>query len=111
VGRLLSHVSAAALWGIVPDRRPDAPVDVTIAGTQTPRHPGIHAHRTSTLDAREDVRILDALLNERRHGSGFSRSAAEIKLRHLIRDAQLPAPGSTQSSTAMNPTCFIARRA
>src|SRR5947209_8282085 len=35
-GALLSHVSAGALWGIVPHPGRYAAVDITIAGTQTP---------------------------------------------------------------------------
>src|SRR3954465_8897179 len=49
-GAVLSHRSAAALWGITPPWRGD--VEVTAAGKRDRR--GIRAHRSSTL-ARSDV--------------------------------------------------------
>jgi very-short-patch-repair endonuclease len=51
-GAVLSHFSAAALWGFVrwDGRHPE----VTVVGTTTRIHPGLHVHRTSALD-RADV--------------------------------------------------------
>jgi very-short-patch-repair endonuclease len=53
-GALLSHVSAAALWGFVEwdDRRPE----VTVVGTSTRSHRGLRVHRTSLLDRRDTTR-------------------------------------------------------
>jgi very-short-patch-repair endonuclease len=55
-GALLSHEAAAALWRLRDPLRDHEPTDVLIPGTQTPRHPGVLAHRTSILDPR-DARI------------------------------------------------------
>ncbi len=56
----LSHMSAAALWGLRRESRPDAPVDILIHGDTTVRHPEIRSHRTKHLD-RKDVRIRRGL--------------------------------------------------
>ena len=46
-GALLSHFSAAALWGFLPwDERPP---EVTVLDTTTHVHPGLHVHRTRVL--------------------------------------------------------------
>lgn len=51
---VLSHFSAAALWGFVrwDDRRPE----VTVPGTVTRVHGGIRVHRTRRLDRRDVTR-------------------------------------------------------
>lgn len=55
----LSHRSAAALWGLLDGDK--GPVDVTVVGARTGRHPtGIAIHRTGRLVAR-DVRIHQGL--------------------------------------------------
>jgi Protein of unknown function (DUF559)/Transcriptional regulator, AbiEi antitoxin len=48
---VLSHFSAAALWGFVEwdDRRPD----VSVSRARAPRHPGIRTHQTKTLTRRD----------------------------------------------------------
>ena len=48
---VLSHTSAAALWGILKyeRRRPD----VTVLGDWAGRHPGIRAHRTALLTSKD----------------------------------------------------------
>jgi very-short-patch-repair endonuclease len=49
---LLSHASAAALWGLAP--APPGPVTVTLVGTEKGRsRPGIVVHRVRTLDRRD----------------------------------------------------------
>jgi very-short-patch-repair endonuclease len=61
-GALLSHASAARLWGLLPDP-PDAdtsPVHVTIDDGWIPRIPGIHGHRSRILAA-EDRRVRERL--------------------------------------------------
>ena len=45
-GAMLSHWSAAALWGILKDR-PGA-IEVTVQRPRAPRRPGIRVHRRST---------------------------------------------------------------
>jgi very-short-patch-repair endonuclease len=56
IGReaVLSHYSAAALWGFVDwdDRHPE----VTVVRTAAPRRPGIRVHTTSMLEPRDTVR-------------------------------------------------------
>jgi predicted transcriptional regulator of viral defense system len=51
---VLSHFSAAALWGFVEwdDRYPQ----VTVADTTPRSHPGVRIHRTTTLDRRDVLR-------------------------------------------------------
>jgi very-short-patch-repair endonuclease len=51
---LLSHISAAALWGFMTwdDRYPE----VTVVGTWSCRHPGLRVHRTTTLDRDDTAR-------------------------------------------------------
>jgi Protein of unknown function (DUF559) len=53
-GAVLSHFSAAALWGFVEwdARRPE----VTVAGTSAKSRTGIRVHRTSTLERRDVMR-------------------------------------------------------
>lgn len=59
-GAVLSHRSAALLWGLL-TRRPDGmPVDVTIQGSDRGRRAGILAHRVVRLDA-EEVALLEGI--------------------------------------------------
>jgi uncharacterized protein DUF559/putative AbiEi antitoxin of type IV toxin-antitoxin system len=53
-GAVLSHVSAAALWGFVPwdDRYPE----VTVFGTSPRTHRGLRVHRTCRLERRDITR-------------------------------------------------------
>ncbi|HEX4344046.1 MAG TPA: type IV toxin-antitoxin system AbiEi family antitoxin domain-containing protein [Solirubrobacteraceae bacterium] len=55
-GAALSHVAAAALWGMLPwdERHPE----VTVAGTGTRRIAGIRVHRARALHERDVVRRL-----------------------------------------------------
>lgn len=55
---LVSHRSAAALWGLTPV--PEGPVEVTIIGEASRRRPGIEVHRSGRLLAR-DIRIHQQL--------------------------------------------------
>src|SRR3954452_20323734 len=52
---VLSHRSAARLWGIRPDNRRD--VDVTVPGRGVRRRPGLHPHGVRKLDQRDVMRI------------------------------------------------------
>ena len=53
-GAVLSHFSAAVLWGLVEwdERLPE----VTVGRSRTPRHDGLRAHRTLVWDAERDAR-------------------------------------------------------
>lgn len=53
-GTVVSHGTAAALWDLLPGP-PQKSVDVTVIGRRC-RHPGIRAHRTSTLGPGETTR-------------------------------------------------------
>lgn len=55
-GAVLSHLAAAALWGIVPWE--ERAIDVTVASLGTRRHRGVRVHRTCWLE-RRDVRTRD----------------------------------------------------
>ncbi|MFU8814467.1 MAG: type IV toxin-antitoxin system AbiEi family antitoxin domain-containing protein [Pseudomonadales bacterium] len=58
-GSVISHRSAAQLWGLTVDR-PETRVDVTVAGRNPGRKPGIVIHRVAALD-RRDVRKVDGV--------------------------------------------------
>ena len=53
---VLSHLSAARVWGLLSPSRPQEPVDVLVHGDTKVRQPGIRSRRTKHLD-RKDVRI------------------------------------------------------
>jgi very-short-patch-repair endonuclease len=57
---VLSHRSAAFVWGIAPARPDDYPVDVLVPARHVRRRLGIVAHRTTRLD-RNEVRICRGL--------------------------------------------------
>jgi hypothetical protein len=52
---VLSHRSAAALWGLLQDNR--ATIDITVPARSIRSRPGIHAHMSTTLDA-EDIAVV-----------------------------------------------------
>jgi very-short-patch-repair endonuclease len=57
---MLSHRSAAVVWGICHARPDDAPVDVLIGPRRRTRRDGIAAHRTNRLE-RSEIRICERL--------------------------------------------------
>jgi very-short-patch-repair endonuclease len=57
-GAVLSHRSAARLWGIRPDNRPS--VDVTVPSRGMRRRKGIHPHSVRHLDPR-DITEIDGI--------------------------------------------------
>ena len=59
-GALLSHHSAAALWGLRPPGSGDGLMHITVLGTGTAQIDGAKVHRTRILDAK-DVRIHERL--------------------------------------------------
>jgi hypothetical protein len=105
-GTLLSHFSAAALFGLVrwDDRRPE----VTVQGTTTRTHRGIRVHRTLTLDTRDVTRrkgipVTSPARTLRDLAATFpydalrrtTRQAQALKLtsvRHLIDTLDRPGP-------------------
>src|SRR3954452_2924322 len=50
-GAVLSHLSAAVLWGIRP--REGIQIEVSVPGRRTPRRPGIRIHRRAALIAKD----------------------------------------------------------
>lgn len=59
-GALLSHVSAARLWGLLRDPDDGAPIDVLVDDGWIPRTRGIRGHRSRILAA-TDRRVRDRL--------------------------------------------------
>jgi len=117
-GALLSHQSAAAVWGIA---RRDAVVHVT-APTRRRSRPGLRVHRSLSLDAavrdglplttpartlrdlertltavsieraREQAALLGLVVPDDAPDPSFTRSEAERRLKALCRAAGLPPP-------------------
>jgi very-short-patch-repair endonuclease/predicted transcriptional regulator of viral defense system len=97
---VLSHSSAVALWQLLPSQtNPRAPVELTVSTRHPPRHPGVHAHRTSTL-ARQDTRIERGLpvtspartfidIAGNRTGYELERALDDALQRNLVRLPQL----------------------
>jgi hypothetical protein len=54
-GAVISHRSAAAIWGLVRDRPVED--DVTVSSSWSPRRPGIRVRRTDSLDPRDVARF------------------------------------------------------
>ena len=66
---LISHISAAALWGFAPPSTGEADVHVTTIGAKVRSRPGLKAHRTGTLEPC-DIR--------RRHGLPLTAPARTL---------------------------------
>jgi very-short-patch-repair endonuclease len=94
---VLSHQSAAALWGLRPDHPGDVHVTIGRSGSQS--RAGLQVHRTRSLDAR-DIRLrqgipatspartiidLADILSER----DLARVIDEAEIRHLARRREL----------------------
>jgi very-short-patch-repair endonuclease len=93
---VLSHDTAAAVWGLVGD---SDPVHVTLAGRRIRAQPGLDLHRVSTLDIR-DVRICRGFpvtapartLLDRAAVVGedeLLRTLAQARVKRLVTDADL----------------------
>ena len=105
---VVSHDSAAAAWGTI-DRVPEV-VTLTVVGRDLRSRPGIHIHRTQTLDPR-DVRLLEGLpvtaparalldLAGSTSAAELERAVAEARVQRLILSGDLEAaldraPGRT----------------
>jgi very-short-patch-repair endonuclease len=86
-GAVLSHASAGALWGILPEEAVRAPEVTVVASTR--RHDGIRTHRVRQLDPRDITR---------RHAIPITTSARTLldladcftprALRRAVRQAQ-----------------------
>lgn len=120
-GGVLSHHSAAAVWGFRPPHGGDVHVKVTSEGRS---RAGIRVHRTASLDAAvhnglrlttprrtlddlapllaptelaravEEAQIRRLAVPDRTAEPQFTRSEAERRLLKLIRAARLPAPAT-----------------
>jgi hypothetical protein len=98
----LSHVAAAALWGVV-----GWPLTLEVTGQSDRRRPGIHTHRSNTLTARE-VRVHQGIrvtspartvldLQARLSDAGLVRIINELRLAGHLR------PGAFQELTRRSP--------
>ena len=95
-GAAVSHRSAAAMWGLLSDKR-DL-VDVTVTGRNPGPKPGIQIHRTRQLDIRAIERIpitspartiCDLAASE--SASVLERALNEARVLKLLTDKQLQA--------------------
>jgi very-short-patch-repair endonuclease len=119
-GALLSHHSAAAIWGILPAHKGD--VHVTVSGQARRSRPGVRVHRSLSLNAAdrnglplttpartlkdlarhlpskdldratEQAHILGLVIPDGAPEPGFTRSEAERRLKALVKAAGLPMP-------------------
>jgi very-short-patch-repair endonuclease len=95
----LSHASAAALWGLAAEGARGGVVDIVVAGDSGSRLPGIRAHRSRRLRAR-DIRIRHGLpvtspawtlldQAETLAGHRLEMALNEARVQHLITDGDL----------------------
>jgi very-short-patch-repair endonuclease len=86
-GAVLSHFSAAALWGLV--RWDDRYAEVTVLGTATREHSGLRVHRTRTL-APQDVSRHEAIpvTSPARTLLDLASAVTYRPLRRAVRQAQ-----------------------
>jgi very-short-patch-repair endonuclease len=83
-----SHFSAAALHGLI-DPEPDRYPEVTVLGRCAPRHPGIRAHRTSSLDRIDRITVTGVpATSVARTLLDLAAHVSEDGLRSLVRRAQ-----------------------
>jgi very-short-patch-repair endonuclease len=80
---VLSHLSAASVWGIHPSGPNEGPVEVLIGARHVRRRAGIVAHRTTRL-GRHEVRIFQGLPVTSPARTALD-IAAEVSLRELER--------------------------
>lgn len=58
-GALLSYRSAGAMWGQLPPRPADAPIEVSTPGRHVESRPGLNAHRMSAIHGDEATSLHD----------------------------------------------------
>jgi very-short-patch-repair endonuclease len=56
---LVSHLSAASLWGLLPREGDDAPVHITVPSTVRRLRPGVHTHRARRLLPQDAAQIRE----------------------------------------------------
>ncbi|MFL5832090.1 MAG: hypothetical protein ACJ76X_19410, partial [Solirubrobacteraceae bacterium] len=88
VPAFLSAGSSLALWSLAPPPRPSEPVEITVLAPHSIRHPGIRAHRSSTLDA-PDTRIHRGLptTSPARALVDVAGTTSEFRLERMLDDA------------------------
>jgi very-short-patch-repair endonuclease len=80
-GALVSHRSAASLWGLLPPGGDDAAVDLTVACSSRRERPGLRVHRTRWLPARDATE---------RHGVPVTTPERTLfDLAHILRPREL----------------------
>ena len=96
---VISHRSAAALWGMDLSADVGAPVHATIVGRDSRRHDGLSTHRVASLDSR-DVRLRHGLpvtapaRSLIDHGAsasavGLTEAVGQARSTRLVSDAEL----------------------
>jgi very-short-patch-repair endonuclease len=99
-GGVISHLSAARLWSLVPDDEDFAEVHVTVLGRKLRSREGLRVHRTTILDPL-DVRRVDGLLvtapartlldQAAVNWGGLEVAFAEAHAQRLLRSGELEA--------------------
>lgn len=96
---VISHRSAAALWGLT--QLPRGEVDVTLVGRDARQHPGLTTYRVDELDSR-DVRLREGVpvtaaartvldVAGLDGGPSFERTLAQARVLKLVSDRELTA--------------------
>ena len=86
-GAVLSHRSAAELWGFLD--RADRGIDVTVVGPRSRELPGIVGHRTSHLEPRDRSRFQGIPVTApARTVIDVAAVLTDAELRHAVRRAQ-----------------------
>jgi predicted transcriptional regulator of viral defense system len=104
---VVSHRSAARLWGLPSFRDWRSPVDVTVVGRDPGRKPGVRIHRTQCLDARE-VRSADGIPVTTPARTLLDLAAVLPTLTHSTRAGSRSSAivrATPRSSLAVSPCC------
>ena len=89
-GAVLSHRSAAALWGIAPAAAVDGVVDVTVIGRRARLRPAVRVHRVTHLESADTRRHANLPLTApARTLIDFAAGAAHAELTRALAEARV----------------------
>jgi very-short-patch-repair endonuclease len=96
-GGVLSHLSAARLWGLAPPSAPDRPVHVTVGPTGSTRVVGVTVHRSRCLNAtdigvRHRLPVTSVARTLLDYADGHTERQVELAFDHAIVDRVLRRP-------------------